>query len=165
MTEPRIERTNGGYRLDCETHLPHPIATVFPFFSDCRNLGLLTPDDLSFAILTPGPISMHLGLLIDYRIKLGGVPFTWRSEITAWEPPFRFVDEQRHGPYRKWVHEHRFEEDGRGTRMTDRVDFQSPGGRAVHALFVNRKVREIFRYRAAALADIFPSQVIERTTA
>jgi ligand-binding SRPBCC domain-containing protein len=154
--EPRIERTADGYRLECEISIPHPLSEVFPFFSDHRNLEAVTPEDLDFTILTPGPVSMEVGLLIDYRIKLGGIPFRWQSEITVWEPPHRFVDEQRKGPYRKWIHEHRFEEVGNTTRMIDRVDFRSPGGALAHRLFVNRKVRQIFLHRTKVMGEIFP---------
>lgn len=153
-----IERIGPDARLVCETQVPRPRSDVFPFFSDCRNLGKLTPRDLSFSILTPEPIVMATGLVIDYRIKLGGLPFQWQSEITAWDPPHRFVDEQRKGPYRKWIHEHRFVDEGNTTRIIDRVDFRSPGGRLAHALFINRKVEEIFRYRTKVLGSLFTSQ-------
>lgn len=66
-----------------------------------RNLAILTPPWLRFSILTPGPIQMKQGALIDYRLRPRGIPIRWQSEITAWEPPHRFVDEQRRGPYRR----------------------------------------------------------------
>jgi len=153
--EPRIVRTGPAYRLECETVLPRPLAEVFPFFADCRNLERITPDDLRFVILTPGPIVMREGLRIDYRIRLGPFPMRWQTEITAWEPPHRFVDVQREGPYRVWVHEHAFREEDGLTHMTDRVEFLSPGGRLVHELFVNRKVRDIFRFRARTFSRLF----------
>lgn len=155
--EIRIDRTRDGYRLESVLVLPRPIRDVFPFFADCRNLERVTPNDLSFSILTPDPIEMRVGLVIDYRLRLGPFPFLWRSEITAWDPPFRFVDEQRRGPYRTWIHEHRFEDLGKETRMVDRVDFASPGGRLVHELFVNRKVRGIFEHRTTVFSDLFPA--------
>lgn len=97
---------------------------------------------------------MRQGLLLDYRLKLHGVPFHWQSEITAWEPPHRFVDSQRRGPFRWWVHEHEFVADGAGTLMADRVHYGVPGGRLIHELFVARDLRNIFRYRAASIADL-----------
>ncbi|MBZ0268338.1 SRPBCC family protein [bacterium] len=156
--DPRIERTAEGYRLECRTVLPRPLDEVFPFFADCRNLERITPPDLRFSILTPDPIVMREGLRIDYRIRLGPVPMRWLSEITAWEPPHRFVDVQLSGPYRRWIHEHTFRADGGTTHMTDRVDFLSPGGRLAHELFINRKVRGIFRHRSEVFAELFPAQ-------
>lgn len=86
------------FELTCEVMLPRPPGEVFPFFADARNLERLTPPWLRFEVLTPEPIEMRRSAVIDYRLRLRGVPVRWRSEITAWEPPFRFVDEQRRGP-------------------------------------------------------------------
>jgi ligand-binding SRPBCC domain-containing protein len=102
------------YTLQTRIDLAAPLSEVFPFFADAYNLERITPSFLSFKVLTPAPIEMRPGTLIDYRLRVRGAPLRWRSEITAWEPPYRFVDEQRRGPYRAWIHEHRFEErDGR----------------------------------------------------
>ncbi|MEO8071308.1 MAG: SRPBCC family protein, partial [Acidobacteriota bacterium] len=84
--------------------MPKPIDEVFEFFGDARNLERLTPAFVNFKILTPQPIVMRPGTLIDYRISLRGLPVKWRSEITEWNPPYSFVDEQRRGPYKKWIH-------------------------------------------------------------
>jgi ligand-binding SRPBCC domain-containing protein len=77
-----------------------PIEEVFDFFSNAENLNLLTPGKLNFKILTPLPVKMEKGTLIDYKISIMGIPFKWRTEITDWEPPFRFVDIQLKGPYK-----------------------------------------------------------------
>ena len=119
------------FELTSEVMLPRPPAEVFPFFADARNLERLTPPWLRFAVLTSGPIEMRPGATIDYRLRLRGVPIRWRSEITAWEPPLRFVDEQRRGPYRLWVHEHRFEERDGCTVASDHVRYAVWGGRVV----------------------------------
>ena len=100
------------HTLSSEVRLAVPIDQVFSFFADAYNLSVLTPPWLSFQVLTPRPIMMQVGMRIDYRLRIYGLPVRWQSEITAWQPPHRFVDEQRRGPYRLWVHEHRFQEVG-----------------------------------------------------
>ncbi len=142
--------------LKREVWLPRPIGEVFPFFGDARNLERITPPWLRFNVITPGEIVMMPGTIIDYRLKLRGVPLAWRSEITAWEPPHRFVDEQRKGPYRLWVHEHRFSEKNGGTHAEDIVQYAVLGGELVHRLFVKRDVERIFDYRATKLRELFP---------
>lgn len=141
--------------LKREVWLPRPIGEVFPFFGDARNLERITPPWLRFNVITPGEIVMMPGTIIDYRLKLRGVPLAWRSEITAWEPPHRFVDEQRRGPYRLWVHEHRFSEKNGGTHAEDIVQYAVLGGELVHRLFVKRDVERIFDYRATKLRELF----------
>ena len=129
------------------TFVERPLAGVFAFFADPANLEALTPPWLRFRILTPQPVAMRCGLRIDYRISLRGLPLPWQSEITAWEPPHRFVDEQRRGPYRLWVHEHLFREQDGGTEIVDRVRYAVPGGRLIERLFVDRDLARIFDYR------------------
>jgi ligand-binding SRPBCC domain-containing protein len=102
----RLGRRDGLFTLETRLFLPRPLEIVFPFFADAGNLEILTPPWLRFEIVTPRPIAMRAGALIEYRLRLHGVPLRWQSEITAWEPPHRFVDEQRRGPYRAWIHEH-----------------------------------------------------------
>ena len=138
-----------------EIWLPKPLEEVFAFFSDPRNLQTLTPGWLDFSVLTPAPILMHPGVTIDYRLKLHGFPIRWQSEITAWEPPHRFVDQQRRGPYRLWVHEHSFEARDGGTLVSDFVRYAAPGGRLVEWLFVRRDVERIFQFRREKLLALF----------
>lgn len=138
-----------------ELWLPRPRDEVFPFFAAAANLEAITPPWLSFRILQSTPPAMGQGALIDYRLRIRGIPVRWRSEITAWEPPVRFVDEQRKGPYRAWVHEHRFEERDGGTLVFDRVRYAVPGGRLVDRLFVRRDIEAIFAYRRQQLLDRF----------
>lgn len=133
--------------------LPRPIEEVFDFFSDARNLEALTPPTLRFEILTPSPIRMEVGTLIDYKLRLRGIPIRWRSEITAWEPPHRFVDEQIRGPYRLWAHEHTFAERDGGTLTRDVVKYAVHGGALVNRVFVERDVRKIFEYRTERLLE------------
>lgn len=150
------------HRLSSQTLVRAPIEEVFEFFSRAENLERITPSALGFRILTPLPIAMRPGALIDYRLKLNGVPFRWRTEITHWEPPHRFVDVQLRGPYRKWIHEHRFESVPEGTMMTDNLEYElpfGPVGALAHRLFVRRKVAEIFRHRATVLDEVFAGGV------
>src|SRR6185436_8292549 len=140
-------------RFATDIWLPRPREDVFRFFSDAANLETLTPPWLNFEVLTPA-IVLRQGALIDYRLRLYGIPLRWQSEISRWEPPERFVDEQRRGPYRTWVHTHTFVEEGEGTRVGDSVDFDVPFGWLVGGL-VMRDVRRIFAFRSAALLRLF----------
>ena len=148
------------FTLTNELWLPHSPEEVFPFFADAGNLERLTPPSLRFRVLTPPPIEMAVGTLIDYSIRLRGIPMRWQSEITAWEPPYRFVDEQRRGPYRLWVHEHAFmpqrgTAQGGGTIAKDIVQYAVLGGAIAQRLFVASELERIFEYRNGALRDYF----------
>lgn len=132
------------------------IDKVFSFFADARNLPLLIPDWISFRILTPEPVTMAQGTLIDYAIRLHGIPFAWQSEITVWEPPYCFVDEQLKGPYRWWSHTHTFEEVRAGrTIVRDAVRYGVPGGTLVNKLLVAPDLGKIFAHRRRRLQEIF----------
>jgi len=132
-----------------------PREKVFPFFADARNLETLTPPWLNFNVLTPGHIEMRDGALIDYQLRVHGLPVCWRTEITGWNPPYSFCDEQRRGPYRRWRHTHTFMEKDGGTLCRDEVVYAVPGGALVNRLFVQRDVKRIFAYRAQALQKHF----------
>jgi ligand-binding SRPBCC domain-containing protein len=144
-----------------ELWLPRGRDAVFPFFADARNLQAITPPWVHFTVLTPDPIVMRPGALIDYRLRVHGFPLRWRTEITVWEPPARFVDVQRHGPYRLWEHEHGFEEHAGGTRCRDLVRYSVLGGRWVDRLFVRRDVERIFAFRQARLLALLGAGVPE----
>ncbi|MCY4578751.1 MAG: SRPBCC family protein [Chloroflexi bacterium] len=143
------------FTLTNELWLPQPPAEIFPFFADASNLERLTPPSLRFRILTPPPIEMAVGTLIDYRIRLRGIPMRWQSEITEWQPPHRFVDEQRRGPYRQWIHEHTFTSQDGGTLARDIVQYAVLGGSIIQRLFVAPELRRIFDYRNATLENYF----------
>lgn len=140
--------------LDSDLWVPRPLDEVFAFFSDAANLEALTPPWLRFRILTSKPIAMHQGTLIDYSIRLHGIPISWQSEISVWDPPHRFVDIQRRGPYRRWIHAHTFAAEGIGTRVSDRVDFEVPFG-WLAGRFVLRDVEKIFAFRRQVLVGRF----------
>ena len=156
MSPLQFSRDPGAlFRLEAELWLPRPREEMFHFFADAFNLEALTPPWLHFEVLTPRPIQMRAGLRIDYRLRLRGLPLRWQSEITAWEPPHRFVDEQRRGPYRVWIHEHRLEERDGGTLTRDVVRYAVIGGGLVNALFVRPDVEKIFRFRQEKLRELF----------
>ena len=139
------------HTLRREQRLPGAPEAVFGFFADARNLEAITPPLLRFHVVTPAPIVMGAGTRIRYRLRVRGVPLSWLTEITAWEPPHRFVDEQLDGPYALWHHTHTFERDGDETIMRDvvryRIGFGALGSLA-DALLVRRDLERIFDYRA-----------------
>lgn len=141
-----------------EQLLSRPITDVFAFFSDAYNLERLTPTFLRFEVVTPRPIEMRAGTLIDYKLKLFGVPMNWRTEIESFELNTSFVDRQIKGPYALWHHTHRFSSEGEATRMVDEVRYALPLwpiGELAHPLLVRRTVERIFDYRASAMSEIF----------
>lgn len=143
-----------AHRLEREQILPGMPEEVFPFFADARNLEALTPPFLGFRILTPLPIEMREGTLIDYSLSLFGAPMRWKTRIAVWEPGVRFVDEQLSGPYALWRHTHSFERRGAGTLMRDVVEYREPLGplgTLAHHLFVARTVERIFDFRREAV--------------
>jgi len=141
-----------------ELWLPAPRAQVFPFLADARNLEIITPPWLNFNVLTPGHIEMRVGAVIDYRLRVHGLPVRWRTEITGWDPPHSFNDEQRRGPYRRWSHTHTFLDKDGGTLCRDEVVYAGPGGALVNWIFVRHDVKKIFAYRATVLKKQFDAK-------
>ena len=144
--------------LEFETKLYRPLDEIFDFFSRAENLDEVTPADLGFSILTPLPITMQVGTLIDYRITLMGVPFFWRTLISDWQPPHRFVDQQLKGPYVFWHHEHTFKQCDGYVLMTDKVHYLSPGGifeTLVDSLFVRGQLNKMWKFRGERFAELF----------
>ena len=132
--------------------LPGPPEDVFAFFADAHNLEAVTPPFLRFRVITPPPLEMQFGTLIQYRLRVHGLPISWLTSIQAWEPPHRFVDVQVRGPYALWHHSHLLEVHPEGTLMRDVVRYALPFGALgdlAHALVVRRDLQRIFDYRAA----------------
>jgi ligand-binding SRPBCC domain-containing protein len=140
--------------------LPYPLRDLFPFFEEPGNLALITPPGLGFRLLTPSPIVMKVGTLIDYTIRVSGVRLRWTTLITTYNPPYEFVDEQLRGPYAFWFHRHLFKPVPGGTEMTDSVHYAlplGPLGALAHLLFVKRQLRGIFGYRTEVLSGVLAS--------
>ena len=147
------------YILEREQIIERPRAEVFEFFADAANLERITPPELNFHIITPQPIDVKKGALIDYRLKLRGLPLTWRTEITQWNPPHDFVDTALQSPYKQWIHLHSFEEGANDneTIMKDLVRYRlplEPLGDLAH-FYVKKELKYIFDYRSKVIEEIF----------
>jgi ligand-binding SRPBCC domain-containing protein len=142
------------FTLKTEQWVPKPLPDVFAFFANPQNLRAITPPKLDFRIVK-APAMLQAGSLIDYRLRVRGIQFSWQSEISVWEPTRRFVDIQRRGPYRSWSHEHTFQEQAGGTLTKDSVEYNVLGGQWVQRLFVARELEKIFNYRRDRLREIF----------
>ncbi|MFW6078788.1 MAG: SRPBCC family protein [Gemmatimonadota bacterium] len=145
------------HELTTEQLIPRPRAEVFAFFADAENLERITPPSLRFEVTSPLPIRMGRGTTIRYRLRLFGLPFRWESVITRWEPGRLFVDEQRTGPYARWVHTHVFGDANGGTLVEDRVRYRLPFfpiGEIAYPL-VRRQLNRIFEYRTRRLREHF----------
>ncbi|MCX5741318.1 MAG: TIGR01777 family oxidoreductase [Proteobacteria bacterium] len=154
------------YVLVARSEIAAPLARVFAFFASAENLQLLTPPGMAFVIETPTPIAMAKDAVIDYRLRILGVPARWRTVIEQWTTPSdarddvdaMFVDAQHRGPYRAWWHEHRFHQDGDRTVMEDRIYYAPPLGvlgAIANKLVVAGQLRRIFGYRAAMIRQRF----------
>jgi ligand-binding SRPBCC domain-containing protein len=142
--------------LQREQYLERPLGEVFEFFSAAQNLERLTPSWLSFELVSPAPVEMGDGTVIDYRLRVHGIPLSWTSRIESWEPGTRFVDRQIRGPYALWHHTHDFEPIGSGTLIRDTVRYSigfGPIGEIVRALQVQRDLDNIFDYRRSAVVE------------
>ncbi len=146
------------YTLKAEQLVTRPLEEVFAFFERPENLTKITPPSLGFVILTPLPIEMKAGALIDYTIKVTGYRLRWWTLISTYDPPHSFVDEQIKGPYKLWHHTHRFRAVEGGTMISDEVKYALPLGllgRTAHALFVRRQLKGIFAYREKVIGERF----------
>ncbi|HET9123704.1 MAG TPA: SRPBCC family protein [Solirubrobacteraceae bacterium] len=145
------------HRLERRQYVGRPLDEVFAFFAEAGNLERLTPPWLSFSVLTPEPVQMDAGTLIDYRLRLHGIPLGWTSQIEVWEPDRQFVDRAIRGPFSLWHHRHRFSASGPGTIVSDEVHYAPPLGllgEVAERLLVARDLERIFEYRREAVVRI-----------
>jgi len=154
------------YVLERRQFLPVPPDEAFRFFDRPENLTEITPAELGFHILTPSPIAMKEGALIDCTIRVLGVPVRWTTLITSYDPPRGFVDQQLNGPYSFWHHTHAFRAVDGGTEMTDTVRYLlpfGPLGDLVHTLAVRRQLESIFDHRSQVITGRFPGGLDQRS--
>jgi ligand-binding SRPBCC domain-containing protein len=150
-------RTSRIHHLYREQHIPRGLDDVFAFFARAGNLERITPPWLAFRLLTPEPVEMEVGTLIEYRLHLHRVPLRWVSRIEGWNPGRAFEDVQVRGPYRLWRHRHEFRRAGDGTLVQDHVQYALPLGalgELAHAAFVERDLARIFAFRQTAVARL-----------
>ena len=148
------------YTLRREQFIPRPPVEVFHFFSNAANLQEITPPFLDFEILTPQPVEIRSGTMLDYRLKWHGLPIRWQTKIIEWNPPHGFVDLQVKGPYHLWRHMHQFRPEGEGTMMLDSLNYALPLGvlgTLAHSVKVRKDVEGIFDYRRQRIEEIFPA--------
>ena len=148
------------HRLERRQFVARPLDEVFAFFAEAANLERITPPWLSFRVLTADPVQMAVGTLIDYRLRLHGIPLGWTSQIEVWnpDPPApQFVDRAIRGPFSLWHHRHRFSASGEGTIVSDEVHYAPPLGalgELADRLIVARDLDRIFAHRRRAVAEI-----------
>lgn len=155
------------YTLHRRQWVPRGLHETFEFFERPENLPRITPAWLRFRILTPAPIPMRRGLIIDYRVRIAGLPVHWRSRISEYDPPFSFRDEQVIGPYRLWDHRHRFSRENGGTVIEDFVVYEPPLGPlgvALDRLFIRHRLDDIFDFRRREIERLLTSGEGARTT-
>ena len=143
-----------SFVFSTEQVIEKPQEEVFSFFSNAYNLTEISPPWLRFEVLNPPPIKMDVGTRIDYQLKLHGIPMRAQSEIISWHPPYTFVDEQRKGPFRSWVHTHTFVETDIGTIVGDEIEYAVLGGNLVNRLFVRPDIEKMFKFRTMKLQEL-----------
>ena len=147
------------YTFKKEQKISKSIIDVFDFFSKPENLSVITPNKMDFKILTPSPIEMKEGTLIDYTVKIMSFPIRWRTLITKYDPPNMFIDQQLKGPYSMWHHTHLFEKtNDNETLIKDVILYAVPFsfiGSITHSLYIKRDLENIFDYRSQEIKRIF----------
>ncbi|MFG0257869.1 MAG: SRPBCC family protein [Phycisphaerales bacterium JB043] len=150
---------DGAFLLRAAQDVQGSLEDVFAFFEDPRNLERITPPLLRFRIIDPGSVHIHEGALINYRLRVRGIPIRWRTRITNWNPPHSFTDIQERGPYRLWEHTHTFEQLPRNTvRCSDAIRYKVLTGPIANTLIVRNDLKKIFTHRQRIIAQHFAQQ-------
>jgi len=155
------------YNINREQIVDANLEEVFGFFEKPENLQIITPDWMKFDIITPHPLEMKEHAEFDYKISLMFIPLKWKTEITNYDPPYKFVDEQKKGPYKLWIHTHTFEAVGNKTKITDNVDYDLFGGPfkiLVHSLYIRKNLESIFNYRSRKINQLFNKKGVHNVT-
>jgi uncharacterized protein YbjT (DUF2867 family)/ligand-binding SRPBCC domain-containing protein len=155
-----IQRSGQGFRLEWRQKVNASPENLMALFGDPKNLEPMTPPQLKFKIIPPTPEKIHAGAQLHYRLIIWGVPVHWITLIASWEPPFAFRDEQAKGPYRKWIHTHRFEQNNGGILVHDLVEYEIPLGwlgQLAHPVFVAWPLYRIFKFRSSQLSRLLRS--------
>lgn len=147
------------YTFHRKQKLPITIETAWAFLSNPKNLKTITPDYMSFDILSGADRPMFAGQIIQYIVTpILGIKTKWVTEITQVDHQKYFVDEQRFGPYALWHHKHFIKEIDGGVEMEDIIDYKVPLGilgQLVHPVLVKPKLEEIFAYRQKKLIELY----------
>ena len=154
-----IHEAKGSFRLVREQWVPQPIEDAFTFFSRPENLQAITPAWLDFRIVGTDR-ELRIGACIKYRLRWRGLPLSWTTEISDWQPPHSFIDTQISGPYSLWRHEHRLVSENSGTLIRDKVSYTLPFGmlgRLTHCLVVRKDIEAIFDFREHRLTELLGS--------
>ena len=147
------------YTLHKKQNLPISLEEAWNFLSNPKNLKIITPDYMSFDMITNTDRPLYTGQILQYIVTpLLGIKTKWVSEITHIEDKKYFVDEQLYGPYSLWHHKHFIKEIDGGVEMEDIIDYKIPLGilgQLVHPFLVKPKLEEIFSYRQKKLIELF----------
>jgi len=147
------------FQLHKKQNLPITVEQAWEFLSNPANLKTITPDYMSFDILSGADRPIFSGQIIQYIVTpVLGIKTKWVTEITHVKDKEYFVDEQRFGPYALWHHKHFIKEIDGGVEMEDIIDYKVPLGclgQLVQPFFVKPKLEEIFNYRTQKLEALF----------
>ena len=147
------------FKLKYSQKLPISLNEAWDFLSSPSNLELITPKSMDFNITDYDKKKVYPGQIIQYTVKpLLGIKINWVTEITQVQDKEFFVDEQRFGPYSFWHHKHFIKEIDNGVLMEDVIHYKiplGPIGVLLNFLFINSKLKSIFKYRKQELIKTF----------